>query len=244
MTAGPTETTPVVEPVAPGTTPPTETPPVVTPPAPAVPPSAPPATPPSTPPAEPVTPPAGKTTLTGEALEQELANVRQEAAASRVKARDSETAREATAAQLEAVQKALGLTKEGPPPEETITALQGSLRASQLETVAVRSAVAAGASPDLLVTHLLGSGKLVSITETDSVELRTAMDALVKETLEAQPALMGGTVQPPPSGGGEPPTGGAPIRKFTKVEIAAMTPEQMEEHSDAIDAWLAAGSPE
>jgi hypothetical protein len=148
--------------------------------------------------------------------------LRDEAAASRVKARDAELAQAAT---LDAIAQALGLKgNEQPDPAalaQQLTAAQVEARQLKIERAVEKAARACEADEDLVTAVLAHGGKLAAL-DPSAGDFATAVEALVKTTVDANPRLKS-TAPAPGAGrsGGDFPGGPTAPPAPLDVQIAA-----------------------
>lgn len=156
--------------------------------------------------------------------------LRDEAASHRVKAKDAETKHTQT---LDAIAKALGLASdETPDPAkltEQLTASQAEARTLKVERALGKAAHTHGADEDLLAAVLAHKGKLGNLDPT-AADFATTVDALVKETVAANPKLRA-TGQGPARSGGDH-TGGTG---------QATQPQSVDDFRKARTKWRGSG---
>jgi len=198
-------------------------PPPADPPAPPDPPPADPPAPPDPPPAD---PPAPSTTLEGDALKEELAKTRREAAKYRTERKAERERAEALEKQLAGISKAIGVDDPEPDPEKLTAQYEQAMakfRKERTSNAVVTAAADQGANIEMMRYYLTGSGALEDL-DIEAEDFAVQVADKVKSAIESHPELKAGQLGP--GSGDQGPRGGA--SQLTRDDLKDMEPEQIE----------------
>lgn len=173
-------------------------------------------------------------------LEAELKRARDEAAKRRIGAKEAKAEKDSL---VKSIAKALGIDDGDPDPEKLAADLEATRAENkQLKLGAefAKAAKAVGADADLAWAVLQTSGEFVSTLDVNSEGISEDLESFLKTAIDHNPKLKQGPGAPAKSG--TDIKGGTQKKTFTREEVQAMTPDEINQNWDAISHQMEAGA--